>query len=287
MKKFKYIFLVLFCLFFLSGCVKNNTTIGISKDKSMTYENVILFSNELGDDMTTLIKSSEYEEAGFKVTVVNEDGYKGIKISRKFDNIDDYSNNNGEEVNINDFLEKDFNKSTIFKRKTSFLKDTYTAKFNYYVDSSEYMPSESIDEDNLLLTEEDEENLEDYMVDSYENLIGEMKLSFNVKLPYKASSSNASEKSSNGKKLTWNFSIDTKNTIEFEFCIYNIKNIVIAGSGIVLFIIIVIILLVVLKKRKASKETLIHKDYDPSIENIINNQSVGNFPVNDINQNNQ
>ena len=71
MKKFKYILLVVICLFFLSGCVKDKTTIGIDKNKSMTYENEILFSNELGDDMTSQINGEEYEGSGYKVTTIN------------------------------------------------------------------------------------------------------------------------------------------------------------------------------------------------------------------------
>lgn len=295
MKKFKYIFLVLFCVVFLSGCVKNHTTIGIDKDKSMTYENEILFSNELGDDMTTMLDSESYEKDGYKVTVVKEDGYQGIKVTKKFNNIDDYSNNKGEEVIISNFLNNDFDKSIMFKKKSGFLKDTYTAKFKYSIDTSEYNEleenntSENIttnDESSLENTDEDsiENDISSENMNDYINLMGEMEFTFKVNLPYKAISNNATESKSDGKSLIWNLGVDSASNIEFEFSIYNMTNILILGGSIIAVIIILIVLIIVLKKKKSSKKTLIHKDYDPSIEGIINNDNsqVINNQVNNV-----
>ncbi len=280
MKKFKYIFLVLFCLVFLSGCVKSHNTIGINKDKSMSYENEILFSKELGDDMTTLVDSEKYEKAGYKVTVVDEEKYSGIKISNKYSNIDDFSNNKGEEVTISNFLDDNFDKSVLFKKKSGFLKDTYTAKFKYSIDTTEYNNLEEnttsfeTEEENTNDTTEEENVIdnttEEGNLDNYINLMGEMEFTFKVNLPYKANSSNASEVNNDGKSLTWKLTMDTANDINFEFSIYNMAHIIMLGGGALAFIIIIVVLLLVLKKKKASKETLIHKDYDPSIEGLVN-----------------
>ena len=285
MKRFKYIVLVLICMFFLSGCVKEHTTIGIKSDKSMTYENEILFSNELGDDMTSMLGTDEYEKEGYKVTVVTTDGYKGVKVTKKFKNIDDYSNNKGEEVKISDFLEKDFNKSVMFKKESGFFKDTYTAKFKYLVNTTDYEDMETLttDEEEITLTpdndgntndteEEETDNLDNLDMQNYLNLMAEMEFTFNVNLPYKAISSNASDTSENGKSLKWNLGVDNEKDIEFEFSILNITHIAMLGGGALLLIIILIVVIVALKRKKASKETLIHKDYDPSVEGLVNGE---------------
>lgn len=291
MKKFKYIFLVLFCLVFLSGCVKSHTTIGINKDKSMSYENEILFSNELGDDMTTMVNSEEYKKAGYKVTAVKEEKYNGVKISNKYNNIDDYSNNKGEEVIISNFLEDNFDKSVLFKKKSGFLKDTYTAKFKYSIDTNGYGDLEedtttSVTEDETEMVEindgEDIDVSDDGNYDEYLNLMGEMEFTFKVNLPYKANNSNATETNDDGKSLTWKLAMDVDSDISFEFSIYNMTHIIMLGGGALAIIIIIIVLLIVLKKKKASKETLIHKDYDPSIEGLVNTENtqvVNNAPA--------
>ena len=276
MKKFKYVFIILFCLLFLSGCVKERTTIGIKRDKSMTYENQLLFSDELGDDMVSLIGVNELEKEGYKVTSITEEGYKGVKITKKYKNIDDYSNNKGEEVTISNFLEKDFNKSVMFEKKSSFLKDTYKAKFKYNINTSDYEDlGTNITENELKLTPElnegnsnNEEGEED--INNYINLMSEMEFTFNVTLPYKAISNNASDVSNNGRILKWNIGVDGQKDIEFEFSILNITHIIMLGGGALLLIVVLIIVLIVIKRKKASKETLIHKDYDPSVENLVN-----------------
>ena len=275
MKKFKYIFLIVVCVLFLSGCVKDKTTIGIKKDKSMTYENEILFSNELGDDMTTKINTEEYEQAGYKVLSVSGEKYNGVKISKKFSNIDDFSNNKGEEIVINDFLEKDFDKSVLFKKEDNFIKETYTAKFKYSIKSSDYSEYDEVEESNYIEVN-DEEETEDDNENDYSNIMGEMEFTFKVNLPYKANSNTASKVKKNGKELTWNLGLDKESYIEFEFSIYNRKNIIILASSIIAFIIILIVVLTIIKKKRASRETLIHKDYDPSIENMINTETFKN-----------
>lgn len=269
MKKFKSVLLLAICIVFLSGCVKSHTTMGIKKDKSMSYETELLFSNLLSDDMTSFIDSEEYEKSGYKVTVVTDEGYKGVKITKKFKNIDDFSNNKGEEVVISDFLEKDFNRSLLFQRESSFLKDTYKAKFKYSINTSEYEKSMSENENS---TEEasDSEELTDENVENYMNLMSEMEFTFNITLPYKAISNNASDVSENGRSLKWNIGVDGQKDIEFEFSILNMSHIIMLGGGVILLIILLFVVLMIIRHKKATKDTLIHKDYDPSVESIVN-----------------
>ena len=170
---------------------------------------------------------------------------------------------------ISDFLNKDFNRNILFKKESGFLRDTYTAKFKYKLNTADYYIE---DENSNVLESIDNTDEEDISSEgeSYNNLIGEMEFSFNIKLPYKALSNNASEVSKNGRNLKWNIVLDEEKDIEFKFCIYNMTNVLLLGGGIILLFVVLIILIIIIRKKRSSKDTLIHKDYDPSIENIIN-----------------
>ena len=74
MKKTKYV--ILMCsLILLSGCVKSNTTMVISKDKSMSLSSEILISDKVNDDKNKLIICDP--EAEIVKTIFN------MAISRK------------------------------------------------------------------------------------------------------------------------------------------------------------------------------------------------------------
>ena len=278
MKKFKSILLILICVFMLSGCIKSRTSMSINKDKSVKYESELLLADSLGTGTINGVDTKGMEKNGFKVSTIKENGYSGFKITKSFDNIDALSKNNGEEVFLNDFYEDNFNTAVLFKVEKGFFKNTYTAKFKYEVsqNDTEEETEENIEVEETTVedkTTEDEEgslNLDDFASEDITTLLNEMEISYTVNLPYKAISHNATSTADNGKILIWKLGYNTTSDINYSFAIYNMNHIYIVGGGALLLLIILIIVISIIKKKKTSKETLIHKDYDPSIEGKIN-----------------
>ncbi len=97
-----------------------------------------------------------------------------------------------------------------------------------------------------------------------------MDLSFNVKLPYKAISSNATTKKNDDKELSWNLSSTGEDKIEFSFVLYNMTNIYICGGVIVLLIIIVIVSIL----NKSRKNKVSNKDATNDKQTTTFNSSV-------------
>ncbi len=308
MKKVKYIVLIS-CLLMLSGCIKNYNTMTIKNDKSMIFESEVLIAEELKENMNETFNRQTYENAGFSISEAKEDGYSGYKFTKKYNNIDKYSNNDGAVFVISDILNGEFNDKILFKVEKGFLKNTYTATFKYAVDSEEYTdnntvdietPSEENGEENITTEDDTEEDItgseEDFgnLID----LVNEMEFNYKLILPTKSISNNATNVSEDGKTLTWNLISDGESNINFSFSLYNLTNILILGGSIILVIVLIIVIIIIIKHKKSQKDTLIHTDYDPSIMNNINtsqnntqtqniNSSMSNQNMNPIQTNNQ
>lgn len=123
--------------------------------------------------------------------------------------------------------------------------------------------------------ENDNSGFEDSMMNA---MMSSMDLKYIVNLPYKAVSSNATQKSNEDKTLTWDLTTLKENeNIRFEFYIYNITNILI-GVGVIVVVLIIVILLIV--KSKKSK-----KDKTEPINNVENNNEINNVQVQPENTN--
>lgn len=123
--------------------------------------------------------------------------------------------------------------------------------------------------------ENDNSGFEDSMMNA---MMSSMDLKYIVNLPYKAVSSNATQKSNDDKTLTWDLTTLKENeNIRFEFYIYNITNILI-GVGVIVVVLIIVILLIV--KSKKSK-----KDKTEPINNVENNNEINNVQVQPENTN--
>ena len=165
-------------------------------------------------------------------------------------------------------MDKDVDNEYFFKVDKGFLKNTYTAVFNFNANDSELNmdDDESINfEDDDLLPDEDDSLLDNEDIDNslddldYSSLMSSMDLKFNVTLPYSAISNNATTKENNNKTLSWVLSSTDLSTIEFKFEIINM-NVIYIGIGIVALIIILVVLMLTKKKNKK--------------ENIINNNEI-------------
>lgn len=251
----KKILLTLGILFLLNGCVKTTTTQTINKDKSVNFETIVLISNKFNyKEELAKINQTELTKDKYIISEVDEDRYKGIKISKQYKNIDAISSEKGNEVILSDLLKGKMDDTIMFKVNKSFFKNEYTANMKYKLRSEiyNYESKNPIESSNEIIS-----------------LQGEMKYKYIVKLPYEALSNNANIVSKDGKTLTWTLTANDDSEINYSFTLLNLKNIyIVAGIGLIILLAIIILVIVLISKmRKRHKDDEpIHIDYDPSIE---------------------
>lgn len=275
----------------LTGCVKFNSTMEIKKDKSMDYKIIYAFDKSLFGDQEILTSDDkkELENKGFTVSNYVDGNMKGFKVSKNIKNIDGVSSTNDATYDLSGLLDSNKSESKVFKVKKGFLKNTYTASFKF--DSSDSDLNNSTSNDTTIdndFTTDDNNTTTDSDFD-FSNINTNMDLSFNVKLPYKAISSNATTKKNDDKELSWNLSSTGEDKIEFSFALYNMTNIYICGGVIVLLIIIVIVSIL----NKGKKNKVSNKDatndkqtttFNSSVETPIMNNNVTSQSSENINK---
>lgn len=197
MKRIKS-FLVILIILLLSGCVKFDLTMGLNADKSITITLIEAVQKDYYTDDGDKTKRS-YEELGFKVTQYEDDIYKGYKLSKKYDSIDQISSSNCSQVEITQLLNMDLDNLVLFKSDKNNDITTYTADFIY----------------NLAV--EKTENTET----DYTEYTETMSFKYTITLPSnsKIISENADEKTNNGYTLTWNIKYGELKNIDFIFTI--------------------------------------------------------------------
>ena len=265
----------------LTGCVKFNSTMEIKKDKSMDYKIIYAFDKSLFGDQEILTSNDkkELENKGFTVSNYVDGNMKGFKVSKNIKNIDDVSSTNDATYDLSGLLDSNKSESKVFKVKKGFLKNTYTASFKFDSSASDLNNSTSNDttiDNDFTIDDNDTTTDSDF---DFSNINTNMDLSFNVKLPYKAISSNATTKKNDDKELSWNLSSTGEDKIEFSFALYNMTNIYICGGVIVLLIIIVIAsILNRSKKNKVSNKDVTNDKqtttFNSSVETPIMNNNV-------------
>lgn len=244
-KNIKLTTLLILLVISLTGCVKFNSTMEIKKDKSMDYTVIYAFDKSLFGDQEILTSDDkkELENKGFTVSNYVDGNMKGLKVSKNIKNIDDVSSTNDATYDLSGLLDSSKSESKVFKFKKGFLKNTYTASFKFDSSDSDLNDSTSDDttvDDDFTLDNDTTTDSTDSDFD-FSNVNTDMDLSFNVKLPYKAISSNATTKTNDDKDLSWNLSSTGEDKIEFSFALYNMTNIYICAGVIILLIIIVIV----------------------------------------------
>lgn len=345
MKNLKKI-IIIFLLLFMTGCYQQESTIKINADKSMDLDIKILTKRSLDESLYSDNREA-YEKRNISINKIKENEYSGYKITKKYDNIDNYSIESDVKVDINKYLDKDFDDKTLFKVEKGFLKNKYTIDFVYkhdeekeiydiesvesFVDkiktiydkaTEEYELSnkrislnnensglefDSYIKYNILIDAEGNVILLDvsdgyysYKKESVENIVFDdidideinavnkeiSNIVFNIILPASAISHNASNASSNGKELTWNYNNNELN-INLVFEIANKSNYYLLFGVVVLSVLLLFILVIMvvkiknLKKAKIESSTPIHTDYDPSIKDIALNEKSNVIPNED------
>ncbi len=254
----KKIILLMFVLLMLSGCVKSTTTMKINPNKSINFETDLLTSDELENaSVLDRINQEKVISNGYNISTIKDNGYSGIKVTKRYRNIDKVSKEKADTVIISNLLKGNMDDSTLFSVSKSFFQNTYEANFSYKLRSEIFANGG-----------DDVDLSSDKMI----TLESESYYKFILEVPYGTIQNNANEVSEDGKTLTWNLHKSQDTNIKFTFTLYNLVNIyIVAGISIALFVLILIIVIKYIKKVKEENKNKgpIHVDYDPSIENKL------------------
>lgn len=279
MKKYYKLFFVFVMMFLLTGCMKANINMTINKDKSMTLGVIYAISDELAKESTDSTdfkeESDNLKKNGFTVTGYKKDGFTGIEANKTFKNIDEISSDKDTNFDLNALMEKNKDaKNNGFKVKKGLFKNHYYATMK--VDTSgttggtngrQFREADESDSD--------ESDLDQFGDLDYSSMMSGMDLSFVVNVPYKAINSNATSTENDGKTLKWDLT-KVKEDLTFEFALYNMRNIFIAGG--VALVIVLLIVTSIITKGKSSKP--VAANVTNTVQNTVNQNNESVTPVN-------
>ena len=254
MKKFKNLMLLLIVPLFLSGCVKFNANMKINNDRSIDYSIIYAFQKSLVGDGNVVDddQKREIEKQGFNLSEYNDETYKGVIISKKINNLDDESTDKDVEYSLSELAKESTDKKYMFKVTKGFLKNKYSAKFTFSTsDSNSSSESKEIDDEinnnDQVITNDTDGN---FNIDNLSSSMKNMDLTYSVELPYKALSNNATNVENDGKKLSWNLVSTGKNTIEYEFELFNMTNVyILIGGGLAILSVAAVVIFMIMKKK--------------------------------------
>ena len=279
MKRLLKLFSVLLVVVMMTGCVKYNINMTISNNKKMKFEAIIAMSSSLmqGENTTTSTNEEgikELEKKGFKVEEYKEDDYEGWKISKTYDNIDNYSTSDEVKVDLNKFLEGEEPKY-FFQKKGNTYKAVFTFDLNSTGDTSDATPNaepaEDPTDDNTTVGATDDTTTigasdnegttvddNDYATSTdgsdidYSSLYSMMDIKYTVTVP-KAGKNNATSTDKN--KLTWDLTKLNNEDITFEFEVNEKANYIMYGAiAAAAVVVIIIIVALATKKKKPTTE---------------------------------
>ena len=196
MKKQKLIF-ILILVILLSGCVKYDLNMQLNTDKSFNLVLIDAMLKEyVGIASANSTTKEEYEAKGFEVEEYSDEKYSGLKLTKRYQSIDDVSSTNCGTVELKNIIENE--NIILFKSQKNNTITTYTADFTYD------------------LTIEESDSTEDYSTYSEQMYFG-----YTITLPSnsKIISNNADKVSSDGYTLTWEMEYGKKKDIDFVFTI--------------------------------------------------------------------
>ena len=300
--------------FMMTGCVKTHVNMDIKKDKSMDFGMIMAVNNSLLEqsNQKTLMTDEQLKEIkdeGFQVKDYSDGTMIGYTFTKNFADIDELSSENSVNFKLDDNITKE-KSPKMFTVKKGFFKNTYTLKMENDTSNElqsgmeDDMTSTDIINDSTLNIENDqnitdnqnensaiqdkapEDNVESQNDLDLSVLTASMDMKFNITLPYKAISNNATSTENDGKKLTWNLLDSNLKNVQVEFELYNMNNIYLTvGIGITVILIIVIIIIIKKRKPKAPVGGPISVVDEPIINNTQNPTPVA--PVTNIKQGQQ
>ena len=321
MKKRIRIILVAFFVFVATGCMKVDYSMTVNKDKSVEINVIEAFNKQIlesADENTTINEEEleKYKKAGYSIKEYDDGTNSGYVFYLKADDIDDLSVEYDIVAKL-DLAESEDGKKYFFTVKKGLFRNKYKAVIVSEVDDSisdyEDMLEED-DEEDLSIDQakpeeetttpststnstttpststnntvvENESKEDEQSLEQLTQLMSSMDAKFSIKLPYGAISSNSKNVSEDGKTLTWDL-MNLDGNIEFEFYLYNLIPILVAG-GILLVVLIIIIILIIrhfqnrkylrlaLEREKREQEELAKKE-----NNIDNLEVTSNNTIN-------
>lgn len=233
-KNLKSIILVAFftlLLFVLTGCANVNYEIKLEKDGSgdvsyiMGYDKSFLSSmqvsiEDLKDDDSFDEMKQEATKTGYTVEAYEDDNTYGFKAFKHVDNIQN-------EFSIEPGSEEDDG----IKYEKTLLKTKYSQEAT--VDLADVT-----------------ESAEDALTKA---VLGQMKITYKIVLPFKVGDNNATLVSEDGKTLEWTLKAGQTNEIKFvaqeDRTVYAV-----AGTGVIVLIVILSTIAVMASKKKAKKQ---------------------------------
>ena len=295
--------------FTLTGCVKFNATMEISKSGKINYNILYAINKSLlnGESLLTDEDKKNLEEQGFKVEDYADDDMEGVNLTLNNLDINKVSSTDKNILYDLSGLTDEDKDAKIFYVEKGLFKNKYTAKIKFDTNDSDISDTDDDATDGDYSYREDEytdvdsdyddydyydSDLDDSYDDDYDSdddgsfssddfsqYMSNMEMKFVVKLPYKAISNNATSVDNDGKNLTWDLTktSDLEN-LEFEFALYNTTNIIIF---VVLGVVVIggVIFLVINKKNKGKKETspVNQENVNDTVNNT--NENINTFPV--------
>ena len=243
MRRYLKVFVLFFFLFILVGCTKINYNMSINEDKSMNLVIKEVFTKEylqriIKDEDGKSVRDYLFSEdnlkridsKGYHYEIVEDDNTLGIVLEKNIDNIDKVSLSKPKVVDLG--LSSEDDNKYYFYLEEGYLKNKYVADFK-------------ISDMSLVFDKINEYKNEEEII-----YFDEMELSFEVRLPNSAISSNASSKEDDNKLLKWNFNKYDIGTISFQFEMDNkdtINLVNIVTFGIIGFISIGLLIWVIKK----------------------------------------
>ena len=214
MKKNKLLIVMMICLFCFTGCMRFNTTIQIKSNGKADVSMLIAAKSDAGSGQNATDSYDDLKNKGWEVESYNEDGYVGMLCTKKNLELEDLGEQMG--TSEEDTMIMDSNDFKITKKGL-----VYSFDWDYQG--------------------ADEEADSEY-VKSIENAGGYM--TFTLKVPMKAKSSNATTVSDGGRTLEWNLlALKPEEGIHAEFVVINWPIVIAIIIGIVLIIAIIVTLI--------------------------------------------
>ena len=229
MRKFYTLMTLLLCATVLSGCMRFTTTVKVKSNGKVDISMLYAISKglaEMGDEDINMTlpeeEVTEMEDNGWTCKEYYQEDYVGYEMVK-------------ENVDLND-LANEFGDSD---REAAINPDQLKVQrngFTYIIDWK-------------MFEDEQQEQLSEYK--NYFSMAGGY-MEFVLELPFKASNSNATYVSDDGKTLKWDLLSMPKEGMHVEFSLLNIPLVIgcIVGCAVLVAIVVVVIAVMANKKKK-------------------------------------
>lgn len=229
------VIVMMITLMVLTGCANVNMKVKLNEDGSADISYVMGYNKEFLTSMNVKVEDLENEESftetmeaarddGYTVTKYEDDSVFGFQAVKHVNHVKEFSvqDATGEATEVE-------NDSIQYEK--SFLKTVYSQ-------------DSKMDLTNMNTYEEDAQT--SAMINM---MMKQMKITYQITLPFKVGDHNATTVSEDGKTLTWEIKAGEINEIKF-IAMQDYTMFLMAGIIILVVIIVVAIILIIMKKRK-------------------------------------